>query len=429
MRDWLVFACVFGTLPFVFKRPAIGIFLFIVISLMNPHRLAYGAAYDFPFAALVAGVTLLALLLKPRPRHLPLGAIGVTLLLFIAWVTLTSFNALQPQLVWPEWQRVGKTLFMALLTMYALDGEEDIRALAWVLGLSLAVYGVKGGVFTIATGGSYRVLGPEGSYIEDNNSLALALVMIAPLLWYLHLQARRRWLRLGMSAVALLTLVAAAGSYSRGALLAGGAMLLFLWLKSRDKLRTGLAVLLVVPLIYTIMPEQWFARMQTIDTYQQDSSAMGRINAWHFSINLASSRFLGGGFNVFTRDMFFLYAPDPLNYHVAHSIYFQVLGEHGVVGLLLFLILLGCAWRSGTRVIRACKGEPALRWAGELAAMIQVSLVGFAVGGAFLSLAYYDLYYYMIAALVLLEKYLATRRAGASAPVPASPSAQRIGAA
>src|SRR5471032_2228686 len=218
MRDWLVFACVFGTLPFVFKRPAIGIFLFIVISLMNPNRLAYGAAYDFPFAALVAGVTMLALLLKPRPRHLPLGAIGVT-------------------------------LFMALLTMYALDGEADIRALAWVLGLSLAVYGVKGGVFTIATGGSYRVLGPEGSYIEDNNSLALALVMIAPLLWYLHLQARRRWLRLGMSAAALLTLVAAAGSYSRGALLAGGAMLLFLWLKSRDKLRTGLAVLLVVPLI------------------------------------------------------------------------------------------------------------------------------------------------------------------------------------
>ncbi len=157
------------------------------------------------------------------------------------------------------------------------------------------------------------------------------------------------------------------------------------------------------------MPEQWFARMNSIDDYQQDISALGRLNAWQFALKVAAQHPLGGGFNVFTRQMFYQYAPEPLNYHAAHSIYFQVLGEHGYIGLALFLALMVCAWRSGSRLQSACRGLPELAWAADLAAMIQVSLVGFAVGGAFLSLAYYDYYYFLIAALVLVEKQLAAR--------------------
>jgi putative inorganic carbon (HCO3(-)) transporter len=423
MRDWIVFGAVFGALPWVLRRPPLGIFLFIGLSLMNPHRLAYGAAHDFPFAAVVAGVTLLALLLRPDRLHLPASPLTALLIALIVWTTLTSLGAQRPELAWPEWTRVMKTLFMALLAMLVLSREQDLRRLAWVLACSLAFYGIKGGLFTIASGGSARVLGPQGSYIEDNNSLALALIMAAPLIWYLRLHARHRWARVAMGATALLTVIAAAGSYSRGALLAGGAMLLLLWFKSRQRLRTGLALLLIIPLIYWLMPAPWFARMATIDAFQQDQSALGRINAWGFALKVAASHPLGGGFNVFTRDMFLLYAPDPLNYHAAHSIYFQVLGEHGYVGLALFVALLVCAWRSGARTIRFCQQRPDLRWARDLAAMIQVSLAGFAVGGAFLSLAYYDLYYYLIAALVLLEKIVTTPATCAHAPVPPDPDA------
>jgi len=171
--------------------------------------------------------------------------------------------------------------------------------------------------------------------------------------------------------------------------------------------------------MYCVMPEAWFERMQTIESYQADSSALGRLNAWQFAINVAARNIMGGGYNVFSRNMFYQYAPDPLNYHVAHSIYFQVLGEHGVIGLALFVVLFVCAWRTGTRIVAACKERPELGWAGELAAMVQVSFVGFAVGGAFLSMAYYDLYYYLIALLVVLEQSVAMTRFGAPQGGPA----------
>ena len=52
------------------------------------------------------------------------------------------------------------------------------------------------------------------------------------------------------------------------------------------------------------MPQQWFERMATIKTYEQDASAMGRINAWNMAFNLAKDRPLGGGFDAFQWDMF-----------------------------------------------------------------------------------------------------------------------------
>ncbi|WP_432239147.1 putative O-glycosylation ligase, exosortase A system-associated [Herbaspirillum robiniae] len=404
MRDYLVFAMVMATLPYILKRPAAGVMAYVWLSLMNPHRLTYGFAYDFPFAALVAGTTLVSLMLSKQPKRFPLQSTTVVLMMFIFWITFTCFFALQPKLVWGEWNTVIKTMFMVLVSMAALNTERDARDFAWVIGLSLGFWGVKGGVFTLLSGGGDHVYGPPDSFIADNNDLALALLTVLPLLWGLHMQATRRWVRLAMLAVCILTVVSVVGSYSRGALLGGGVMLTMLWLKSRKKLTTGLIVLLLIPLVYTVMPDQWFARMSTIDSYNKDASALGRINAWHFAVNVATHHVLGGGFKVFSPEIFYLYAPNPLDFHVAHSIYFQALGEQGPVGLLLFLVLMWCTWRCGGRIIRYCKGRPELKWAGDLAAMAQVSVVGYAVGGAFLSLTYFDLYYYIIVLLVVLEK-------------------------
>lgn len=406
MRDILVFGLIFGLVPFILKRPVIGVMAFAWVSLMNPHRLTYGAAYNFPFAAMIAGITLIGLLFTKEPRRFPLTPVTLVLMFFIAWMTTTTLFALQPPLAWMEWNRVMKTLLMVLITILAIHSEKDIKTFAWVVGLSLGFYGLKGGIFTLTSGGMNRVFGPDGSYIADNNALALALVTTLPLVWYLQLHARNKWIRIGLLGLALLTIIAAVGSYSRGALLAGMAMLLFLWIKSRHKLQTGLLLLLIVPFVFALMPDEWFARMSTINTYKEDASALGRINAWYFAINVATDNFLGGGYNAFSRPMFLQYAPEPLNYRAAHSIYFQVLGEHGFIGLAIFLLLMVLAWRTGTRVIKLCKRKEALKWAHDLAAMSQVSIVGYAVGGAFLSLAYYDLYYYIIALLVLLEKAL-----------------------
>jgi O-antigen ligase len=90
----------------------------------------------------------------------------------------------------------------------------------------------------------------------------------------------------------------------------------------------------------------------------------------------------------------------------AHSIYFQVLGEHGFVGLFLFVLLGVFAWRTGAKVIRATKHDPKTKWAADLIAMTQVSLIGYATAGAFLGLAYFDLPYHLIVIIVLAKVVL-----------------------
>jgi probable O-glycosylation ligase (exosortase A-associated) len=154
------------------------------------------------------------------------------------------------------------------------------------------------------------------------------------------------------------------------------------------------------------MPEQWFGRMASIDDYKEDASSMGRINAWNFAVNVANDLPTGGGFGVFTPRMYHRYAPNPQTFFVAHSIYFQVLGDHGYIGLGLFLLLLLCTWRAGSRMILHCGNNPELAWAAHLARMCQVSLIGYMLAGAFLSMPYYDLLYYIIAILVALHKVL-----------------------
>ena len=41
------------------------------------------------------------------------------------------------------------------------------------------------------------------------------------------------------------------------------------------------------------MPAEWHGRMESIQNYQEDGSAMGRINAWTAAINISKDRFPG----------------------------------------------------------------------------------------------------------------------------------------
>jgi putative inorganic carbon (hco3(-)) transporter len=276
--------------------------------------------------------------------------------------------------------------------------------MVWVLAASVGFYGIKGGLFVLATGGAYKVFGPDQTFIGDNNAMALALVMAVPLLRYLQLHSVNKWAKRGCLAGLVLCVISALGSYSRGALLALLAMGVFLWVKGKNRGVMLLFAALALPLI-SFMPDEWMDRMNTIKDYDEDRSALGRISAWWMAWNLARDRFpIGGGFEIWSDSAFAKYSPTPEFVHAAHSIYFQVLGEHGFVGLFLFLCIFFAAFLTGSSIIRLAKAVPELVWAVDLAKMCQVSLIAFAVGGAFLSLSYYDFPYYIAAVMVVLKR-------------------------
>jgi putative inorganic carbon (HCO3(-)) transporter len=440
MRDLILAGFLFGSIPFILWRPAIGVFLWTWVSVMSPHRLTWGFAWDMRWGYYIAIATLAGLLFSSVPKRFPVTPVTIVLALLVLWMNVTTFFAIDVANSLEMWKTVIKIMLMVFVALYLLHSKQHVQVLILIVAGSVAFYGIKGGLFTLLTGGEERVYGPEGSFIEENNALALATIMTIPLLYCLFLQDIKHWVRWGpVAAMVRWGLVAAMvicgfsalGSHSRGGFVAIAAMLGFLWLKSHAKVATGFVLLLLIPAAIGFMPEKWADRMWTIQNYEQDGSAQGRFDAWGVAYNVALDRPFGGGFEMGTNSVFTRYTPDPtipVIARAAHSIYFQILGEHGFLGLALFLLLWILAWSDASWIIRQSRNQKELRWASDLARMIQVSLVGYFVGGAFLSLAYYDVPYNLLVALVLTRLLVAKELKGLDQKqgVPMSP---RISAA
>jgi putative inorganic carbon (hco3(-)) transporter len=415
MRDLFVATIVFGSLPFILRRPFIGILVSAWLGYMNPHRLCYGFMLNMPVVWIVGVATLIGMLASKEAKRMVWSREIVVLAIFVAWMGITTTQALYPEAALGQYIKVLKIQVLTVLTLLMLTSEDRVRAFVWIIVVSLGFFGLKGGVFTILHGGAYRVQGPQGTFIGGNNELALALVMTIPLIRYLQLRERKQSVKVALTVAMVLCVLAAVGSQSRGALVGLLATGGIFWLKSRRKLVTAILIAAAVVVVVSVMPESWYQRMDTIDTYQQDDSAMGRINAWHMAWNMARDRFFGGGFDSFTNETFARYAPNPDNVHDSHSIYFGTLGHHGFVGLALFLILLVLTWTRCGATIRFARKRPDLTWARDLSAMIQVSLIAYISAGAFLGLMYFDYLYHLIALTVVV--YDLARRSGTVAVV------------
>jgi probable O-glycosylation ligase (exosortase A-associated) len=410
MRDLLVVGIVLVGAIWALRHPWIGVMLWTWISIMNPHRYTWSFAYDAPVAAIAAVATLLGLLFTKERQSPFQGAPTVILFLFAIWVTISWLMGVNVAGDYAQWDKVMKIYLMTFVALMLLDHKQKIIAFAWVTAGSLAILGANGGVFTVLTGGNYRVWGPDFSFIADNNHMALALIMTIPLLHFLQLQLSRAWMRHGMTVVMLLCAAAVIGTHSRGGFLAIAAMTAFLWWRSRRKFLIGMAILFAVLVLLPFMPEHWWERMRTIDEYAEDASAIGRLNGWHVAWEVAKHNFFGGGMSYQHQVFFDLYGLYNTNVISAHSIYFQILGNHGFVGLLIYLLLWIVTYRYAGWLRKNGGKHPETRWTSDLGAMVQVSLVGFAVGGAFLSMPYFDLPYNMMVMVVLARKWVEMRR-------------------
>jgi len=407
MRDLVIMAIILGGSAVALRKPWIGIILWTWVSLMNPHQQWGYASASMP-VAMIVGVSTLAGLLVSQEKRNPFISPAVWLLAaFVVWITLTLPFSMYFEASLPLWERSIKIYLMLFVTLALIESPKKMNIYIWTLVASIGFYGVKGGAFTLLTGGSYRVWGP-GGFIGGNNEIALAVIMIIPLMRYLQLQMTNKWHRHLMTLSMILSAIMALGTHSRGALLALIAMTFLIWMRGRQKLVFGFMAVAIGLLAFPFMPEHWWARMETIQTYEQDASAMGRINAWWMAWNLAKDRLMGGGFEIYNPTVFGMYAPDPYAVHAAHSIYFQILGEHGFIGLTLFLLLGVITWATASKLMKIGARHTPLGWTRDLGAMVQASMVGYAVGGAFLSLAYFDLPY-NIMIIVILARYFAYR--------------------
>ncbi len=402
MRDLILAGILLLALPVSLVRPFLAVALFAWISLMNPHRLSWGFAYDMPWAQLYAAAAAVSILLI-EPRYL-LDSLRRYWLPFsyLAWMFITTMMAANQEEAWRLLKEAWKIHLMCMLTLAVLTNRRRIIAMTAVVTGSIAFYGVKGGLFTLQGGGGL-IWGPPSSAIADNNHLAAALVMVLPLLYWAGTIVTRRWQRIGLFACQGLIAVSILGSGSRGAFLAVLSVGAMLVMRGKNWFRAALVVLIVGAAAAAVMPDSYWKRIDTISQYEQDGSAMGRIHTWKIATRIANEQITGAGFSYYGTWIYARHADNPEQVHSSHSIYFQALGEHGWIGLMLFLAILTSFWRQCARLI-ARAGQSGDEVIDRLARMMQVSLVGYMSAGLFVNIGNWDGLYFMYAIVLSLSR-------------------------
>lgn len=419
MRGTLVLTIILGSLPFCLQQPWIGVLMFSWISYMNPHRYAWGFARTFPVALVVALVTLLGLLVTKDKWRLPRDP--ATVLIICLWLLfcVTTPFAFNQSYAWAQLEQVSKIFLMTFVTIILINTPTKFRYLLLVIALSIGLIGLKGGIWAITSGGQNRVYGPAGSFIADNNDIALALNMALPLLLGLANGEQNRWLRRLLRVCLTMSVVAIVFTYSRGGFLALVLVGFMMLIKAKYKALAFVGLFFGVLALAVIVPSKWTDRMHTIQQGSEDASANGRINAWKTGVNIALARpLIGGGFGTFIPEVFARYSPQPWNIHDVHSNYFEMLGEQGFIGFGLYMILLIYCLLMLSRMKWMVVRDPALNWARYYPDMLQTSILAYMLGGAFLGRAYFDFFYHLVAAIVILGRLLGEAKQSQAEPVP-----------
>ena len=426
MRDLLLFAIVMGLVPVILWRPWIGILAWFWAGLFFPQAHTWSFMRDFQIAVVIGGATLIGVVLTKDRRPMPYTREMVMMFVLVGYLAMTSYFAMNPSGAWQQWQHVMKILIITFITPMLIYGERRIALLLLVITASLAFYGFKGGLFAISTGGAHMVLGPQGTFLSGNTYIGIALLMVLPLVlasarMFHHrwvdfgwpvVQHWSKWIGWGLYATFWLTAIAILATHSRGALLGFLAIAPFLFLRMRMKgLMISLALVGVLVIGLTV-PDKLMERWQTIQTYEEDASSMQRIQSWGVNWNMALERpLLGMGFR--NTAMGFEWWLSYANFDGGwghpfspHSVYFQLLGQHGFGGLGVWLLLIGLTFLTLGRIRRRAVKQTGQLWLAEYAWALQVGLIGFMAAGTFLDVAYFNLLYAFIALAIIMRREL-----------------------
>lgn len=403
MRDLVVLTVVFAALPVILFRPYLGLLTYSWLAYMRPQDMTWGMSRVLPLSQWVAIAMLAGMVVTlGRERPVTLKVQSVMLILLVLWISIPAMTAVIPEMASEVYGHYWKGIAIALLTTGLVRDRERFRWLFLLIPFCIGFLGAKRGLVGILQGGAYYKDGP-GGFMADNNTFALMLNMSLPLLVGVATTDPRRPVRIAATAMAALTVPAILFTFSRGGFLTLCVVAGLLFWRSKSRLLVAavmaVAVLGFVAFSSDTITQQFVDRTSTIQDYQEDRSAMGRINAWKTSwyVFLDYPVFGVGPNNMAV--VFRRYSPEVDRFRVAHNAYFQLLSENGLPGLLLFLGALGAAlWR-----MSRLRAETALPWVVTQSRMLQISILAFMAGSMFLSSAYFEVIYHLIALTVCLE--------------------------
>ena len=413
MRDLAVALFILATLTSCFRRPFISLLMFSLLAYMRVQDLTWGWARDQRWSYYVALVTFLGFIFSKQPDKVFFRPdlrcwVMIALTLLVGLSLLFSLN-LRPH-DFENYTEYCKIIGVALFTTAIVRNREHLRILVWVVALCFGFFGVKNGVnFIVHAGGLKIEQGPGGALI-DNNDFALALCMAVPMLLHLGLSERRVLIRRTVLAMVPLTIMTIVATHSRGGFVALFCTSLVLAWRSRN--RVAAFALLALALVggALIVPSSYVERLSTISQYETEGSAKGRLDAWRVAGHMIQAKpLLGVGYEKF-QENYRRYDPKATTdaeggpgTRVTHNSYLQIWSECGTPAFMLYLLLFGWSFFDLWRLRREARARYHSSWILSYTTMFESSLAAFAVGSFFLNRAHFDLFYHLVAIVLVFS--------------------------
>ncbi|SRR5579859_1111706 len=394
---------------------------YIWVDLFSPQSLADGPVGELPLSMIIGVAAIGGYLLFDR-RDPPRPTLGLWLIVSWAiWITLTTLWAEVPAAAWEKWNWAIKTVAFSAFLPFVIRSRIQIEAMVLTIVLSLGGTLLAGGARTLLTGGGYQVklgLASGNSGLAEGSTLATTAIAIIPLILCMRTHSLllpkgplRHWLCFGLIAAAVLT---ALGSFERTGLIALAVLAFCLWLRSRRKWLHGGAAAGVALAGLGAMSGVWYDRMATISTFRAEDSALTRIAVWLWTLHYAADHPLGGGFGVYLINHFEVPIAGTgdvleITARAFHSIYFEILGEQGIVGLAIFAAMVVYLFASLRSVGKAGAASAEDAWLAGLAQALTISALIYLAGGAFVGIAFQPFFYYLFAGALSLHHFAARR--------------------
>lgn len=396
MRDLVVLIFLTGCIVAAIKKPWLGVLSLAIFSYLNPHAYAWGFVRSLPVYYVLFLVVAFRTFTTKDKQPLPKDWRIPTFVMLWIYFAISSTFAYLPDVAWERFWVVTKIYIPFYFNLVLINTRYKLFWLIVTIGASIGIVAVKGGIFAILHGFSYRIYGPPNTQFEDNNQFAVAMLMVIPLLLVWQKETLNPWFKKGILLAVPIIYAAALSSWSRGALLTMIVLTLMLIWKSKHKTIAIPLVVIGTLVVTPFLPQKWFGRMNTMETYQQDESAMSRIQTWTDGWNHTLEHPLtGAGFDGWM----------VVSYRDWHSSYVEMFSEHGFIAFGLWLSLILGTLVSLTTLPKKTRQVEGMEWVANYCFMVRASLVCYMVGTAFLGLSYWDCLYHLIFISVLIKKF------------------------
>lgn len=409
MRDLIVLVVLLAFILPGLTRPYLAFAGYLWVDTVVPQGQVFGFLANQPISMVMAIVCLVSLILGVRKLSSTESKfVPFLFVFFIIWITVSSIYSEFPIFAWNKWDTAVKTLIMAFLLMFTITTRKQLELVILILFCSLMFYMASAGPKSLLSGGGYGVsliLGGSNAGLAESSTLACVAVMTLPIIGYLQkhttlLPARIAKNRAVWVATSILCLATVIGSTARTGLVVLVAYVGIKSLRFRSLIKIVPLALFAAFTIYQFAPESWFERMATTGDVANQSVSSDRIAVWLWTLDYVAERpLIGGGFNSYLANggLLGLYDERLIDYQgvrAFHSIYFEVLGEHGYVGLSIFIALISSTILVNRSLLKRKDIDERTK---DFCLTMNHTIILFCIGGFFIGIAFKPILYQLIA--------------------------------